>query len=719
MKIAFQFVALVCLSVTVAATQLGPENEQAAFPVVGLPAKGALQKEWNNYFASVLYRSLVESYQSQGGDKAKLDEEVIQFLGLVAVWQTGDSSATDRKQCIDRGMALLAKQCTDPIVVYATARLRDDKRNSQSVIEQYEKAIGGFASTKYPRNYPARVHTLAAGYWRAWGDEAKEAEAWKHAVRECVAWLRDLRARGVDSRYAYYEIRDFIHSVLSTQAARDVVDQCVADREIDPWIAHTLEGVWEIRRAWELRGTEFAPKVTEKQWDGFAEHLSKARAALTAAHELRPDRPEAASEMITVSMGESNDDHLGNQETWFDLATHAQFDYPLAYHNRLWGLRPRWGGSYEEMFAFGDRCRASDRYDTDVPLQFVWTLNSIAEDSSEHRRVWSDAESYREACGVIGRYLAKAEAAETLSWYRSLQATISWWARDYAAAYEVLEPTGFDLSSDASTRLNAPSDLVARDILTYGGPAREVYAQMTKAADARDFAKVIELCEAAAERCKDKPEAVRNAAASLAQSARAFAEFHAGDWVQVDLNVNPLAWRLIRGDWRKQLASSVSIQGDGQAFGVGSFPQFGRRVEIETTFRYPGQLRKFEGFGVLVGFDWTTSAKAKWQSVMLYPMEQKVRIGSATRANNAVTRDWKPTLPKESKLRLQMWDDFVAVAIDDQPIFSGMIPLLNERSNDGQGIGFYVESSRQGFGGFAIKDARIRKLSKKPATQVP
>ena len=89
--------------------------------------------------------------------------------------------------------------------------------------------------------------------------------------------------------------------------------------------------------------------------------------------------------MIAVAMGGESEQ---SPQDWFDTVVAAQLDYLPAYGQMRWALRPRWGGSHEELYAFG--CRAADtrRYDTMVPFELVLALNDIDEELDYDRTFW-------------------------------------------------------------------------------------------------------------------------------------------------------------------------------------------------------------------------------------------------------------------------------------------------------------------------------------------
>lgn len=83
---------------------------------------------------------------------------------------------------------------------------------------------------------------------------------------------------------------------------------------------------------------------------------------------MHPEFPEAATEMLTVCMGEGSDE----EEAWLERAVAAEIDYVPAYTRMLRGpLLPRWGGSHEAMLDLGRRCLDSGRFGTALPAIFL------------------------------------------------------------------------------------------------------------------------------------------------------------------------------------------------------------------------------------------------------------------------------------------------------------------------------------------------------------
>jgi len=170
-----------------------------------------------------------------------------------------------------------------------------------------------------------------------------------------------------------------VYEKCGTDASKRLLSRLREDGGIDQWLLLMLEGHLEVKEAWEARGSDYAYTVTEAGWKGFNDHLEKARKLLTRASKLHPEYPQAANRMITVAKG----GHPGpgeSERTWFDQAIEAQPDSLAAHRNYLSALKPRWGGSFEAMEAFGKERLWLGPYNSQAPLFYLMALREIGGD---------------------------------------------------------------------------------------------------------------------------------------------------------------------------------------------------------------------------------------------------------------------------------------------------------------------------------------------------
>ncbi|WP_176159209.1 family 16 glycoside hydrolase [Prosthecobacter debontii] len=207
------------------------------------------------------------------------------------------------------------------------------------------------------------------------------------------------------------------------------------------WVKLTLRGFGEIELAWLERSSDWAVKVKDAQWEGFARHLSKAREHLVKAWQASPDRPEAAALMITVTMGECED--FDELRLWFDRSIQAQFDYQQAYNKLLWAYRPRWCGSHELMLGFGRACAATKRFDTGVPAQMFYAAMDVADENNDAFEAFG-REGVREPIRAMAKgYLEQPGLPAQLQHFRRSTAALgAWLVGDYALADQALTEIG-------------------------------------------------------------------------------------------------------------------------------------------------------------------------------------------------------------------------------------------------------------------------------------
>lgn len=186
-------------------------------------------------------------------------------------------------------------------------------------------------------------------------------------VRDFLDWMENLKELDVES----------------FQKLEKAIQECSHSE----WTRECLLGDVHVHWAWFIRGGSAAREVKKDAWGGFREHLDAAAEHLKKAHELRPERPEAAGRMIQVIMGTSGG--AEEQRAWFDRAIAAQFDYRNAYTGLIYASTTRWGGSDEMVLTLGRRFAETKRYDTDVPEHFFHACKQIAIESGDARSVFS------------------------------------------------------------------------------------------------------------------------------------------------------------------------------------------------------------------------------------------------------------------------------------------------------------------------------------------
>ena len=269
--------------------------------------------------------------------------------------------------------------------------------------------------------------------------------------------------RTISTAAAQATVGPFVHPAERRDVYRAIWTECFEDQSFevrqkfiellraqpgaDPWLTAALEGGHARETAWDRRGRGYASEVDAVGWTGFEENLVVAREALIQATELQPDFPEPYSALIQVAMGgEVQGDE--SPRYWFDRATAAQPDWFPALRRMMWALRPRWGGSHQEMLDLGLERLALNRFDTDIPGSFWYALEQIERDEKDpDRRIWLDPKVQD---GLDRYFDGLVEAAplrghpEFIPFYRTRQAATAYLGRRYAKTEELLDALGKD-----------------------------------------------------------------------------------------------------------------------------------------------------------------------------------------------------------------------------------------------------------------------------------
>jgi hypothetical protein len=207
------------------------------------------------------------------------------------------------------------------------------------------------------------------------------------------------------------------------------------------WARLTVTGTINASRGRRVydRQRDAAPTA---QTQSPTDYFDNARRAFTRAWQLRPSQPHAATGMIDVTVmatpvpGET-------PRLWFDRAIAAQFDYEQAYCRLLWAYRPDWGGSIEEMLAFGEACRRTGSHSTLVPYFALEAALSAAQQTRDWKSVYRQNPAMAE--GLVELCTARVNDPERkYARTRSLGllGVHAFLAGDLAKAAETMKPLG-------------------------------------------------------------------------------------------------------------------------------------------------------------------------------------------------------------------------------------------------------------------------------------
>ncbi len=408
-------------------------------------------------------RYMWENYERFGVRDARWDDQVKDLIPKIAAHMSGYWEPRLSGEMRDRTRDLVASGCRDPWVMYlrgyALAKWSNTQEDAETFVAQ---SLDGLEKSKYPPLYKYHAARLLAKLQKKLktGTKREREELVARAIKFFAAACGHELFTNEGQRFGAEELGAF-ESWLPIDQLERLVEEMRGTPGADPYLVGLAAGWLHIQRAWKVRGTGVAYTVTKEGWRQFGLELKAAREALTAAHTLHPELPYAANLMITVSMGSGG---TPTPRQWFDRTVAAQFDYTNAYDQLLWALRPRWGGSHAQMYAFGFECLKTKRFDTQVPTKYIAAVWSIARELGGRRELFRQPEVYAHMSEFYEGQLAAARREKFRDYDRSMYAIVAWMAGDFEKADRLLSELGGAIRMAAAFYFEVNAERVAREI---------------------------------------------------------------------------------------------------------------------------------------------------------------------------------------------------------------------------------------------------------------
>lgn len=339
------------------------------------------QKDFDNIYYVWLKKILLDWSQDSLGNTTAFDNEQYKSFEQICKYLARQPDSFTIGELLDSISILNQTSSSAVIRGYYGHLLLLDKQYEKAE-QVLIKAIKDLEKSKH-LNIHAYIMNLALSHVYEKRETGKYS---KHNIWEKKAADSIVKAL-VNHEFSKTEMRivfKFIDESFSNDNQQFILDKLKREKGISDWLLKMIEGSNEITYAWRWRGSGWAHEVTGDGWDGFNRHLNMAEENLIQAWMLQPEYPEAATKLITVMMGKPDRNFL-QERKWFDRAVAAQTDFQDAYHNYLWGLNPRWGGTYTKMLQFAEECLESKRFDTDIPWFYLKALRDIGMELSNNR----------------------------------------------------------------------------------------------------------------------------------------------------------------------------------------------------------------------------------------------------------------------------------------------------------------------------------------------
>ncbi|TWT33493.1 hypothetical protein KOR34_33250 [Posidoniimonas corsicana] len=608
-------------------------------------------------------RTLVDAYAEHGSHNDAWDEQATQFLSEVARHFGGDEGFKMQAELAEMGQAVLALGCDDPMVQYCVGAMLQDAGSDDEAKAQAEELVvqsyAGLVERGYPANrrYAAanRAHRTLNQQMANSADAAEFAEAVKREALQMI--LQD--------DLSNQQGRQLLDSIL------EVAKGCTLDEEAQfyeaarahveqqPFIVNMIGGAHHSRRAWKARGTGWASSVSEEGWKVFAKEMAAARDCYEDAWIAAPDRPEPATEMIGLTMAD-NVSPPSEMRLWFDRAVEAQIDHNPAYHAYLYGLTPRWGGSFGQMYQFGLRCKQTERYDTDVPYMLCEALWKVARDSQNTLGldILKRQGVYDEAAEVCDRYIAEDSNA---NWWRSVHLALAYCTEHWEDAERRLDELNGEPEFNAFARFPVTVSEVVSEVRVRTSPQAAELMEVLSDDDPDNRATAIQRLEELAEQQDIGPH-VRFRLRSKLQTLNWLRAFDEGQAVALQADPTLAGWQTAAGFWTSE-EDNRALRGVSSTDGVIAVchADFGPAWELSGEWEYGESPYNLWDAGVFI-----CQAEKPAFSVMLNPSEDWIAAGPyGEHTEHKTPLEWSD---KVAPFRVRLDRGVVDVWIGDQHV---------------------------------------------------
>lgn len=453
--------------------QLMRDAAVPAYDPLPLPADQPSRTQlFNDTMLARNRRTLVDAYLKVGQCDPKWDGPMIAFLDGIALTMSRQKNEPDSQTLLDQADRLLALGCTDPMLLYGRAFCLIGVRRSEEAITALRSVLVTFeAKPVYPYSQMVWVPMgIAKLHFNHEGTRNAEMD------RLCdltVQWLAESILQGESLPEEERVVLYLVFSNLNewegwgyppSRLWLELYRKTEGAGEACRWMRNIILSDYHEATAWNARGTDYADKVSEEGWKIFGENNRKAGKLLMEAHAMHPEYPDAARRLIEVSMAGGTSDGKPPRY-WFDQAVKADFEDIRPYERLGNALLPRWGGSLDEMLAFGKECLDTERYDTQVPTFYWSTLLQIVAEPVDPAKLFRVPGVYDGCKKLFEHHLDTGDAKADKWKLQYLYA--AYWAGDKETAAKLARELGFKLPKmlkESSNSLAIPLERLAKEL---------------------------------------------------------------------------------------------------------------------------------------------------------------------------------------------------------------------------------------------------------------
>lgn len=494
-----------------------------------------------------------------------------------------------------RGKKLIAEGANDPLVLWLAASAIQNSTGLQGEFAPYvEQAFERSRAEGVEASLAARIliyRALNVSEFQR-GSESDTAES--------ILLLGDAVEHGEYTEADGEILLCHLFVLPTIRSWPDLFLRLAAHPKLDEVSRLTIQGCVEDAKAWNARGGGWASTVTEEGWRGFKQHSEAARDAFSKAWKLNPKRPQAPSAMIAVAMGLQ--EGRASERLWFDRAIEARFDYMPAYDNLLWALRPRWGGSHEEMLSFGRACMATSRYDTDVPLVFFKATMDIAEELEDPRAFFRSPEVACDTMQLSQKLLEEPSRKGERTIREEGLATNAWLTGDCAMAARLLEGLHWKMGSFMDYKLGVAGSNRDEMMLEVATRSNSTFGTFQKAQEAMELGEIQLAYKLYTETMPELPEQLKPLLTSQIRIVELEQALATKNWVALPVTSNLEGWMQKSGFWTVTEDGKLQTIGNGETALVVHRVRLGKHYEMTARFSVEPREGTNACCGLAVGY---------------------------------------------------------------------------------------------------------------------
>ncbi|MDI1314149.1 hypothetical protein [Prosthecobacter sp.] len=510
-----------------------------------------------------------------------------------------DRSRTPEKM-EQEGLELAKAGVDEPLVLWATAWAAWEWR--EGYIDAIAK-LKNAAQHSLTKDYPAALLLLTRTLIREIEDDRNEEEPTHEEdyYRAAMQAAKDPRSySSQDDEILWHDVQRMFYRLYLAKHLKET-EAFARDERFTPWLREMMQGQLQSSQGIESRGGGYANTVTADGWKSFEKHMPVAAAHFRKAWELHPERADAAEQMVEILKSGFG---IEGETTrlWFDRAVAAQFDATGAYYGYVWSLRPRWGGSVDDIRCLLLACALTDRPDTDVAEVALKLVDFVKSDSgAEDERAVLQTPALKQALLHTSRRLAdEPSRIWERPWRLADLGVYAWKAAEYPLADDILHQVPVPFPRQTRRKLNLAAnetEVRGQSAIFAIGMQQEWEAAETEYSNHK-ISQSLQTCQDIASRFQNEPPAMLLEHMAACKFETSFAT---GEWLQMQARPDMAEWHHLSGPWTGSPDGTLQIIGkDAQAYILHN-GRVGGDFELRGSYTLEGD-DPFQGLSIMLGY---------------------------------------------------------------------------------------------------------------------